>query len=59
MNEKLLAIFKRSEMTAAQLSEKSGIHKSILSRWKNGHHKLSIDSFEKLAKALQVKITIN
>jgi len=58
MNEKLLAIFKKSGLSCYKLGQLSGVDKSALQRWKKGYHKLSCDSLEAVAKALGKKITI-
>ena len=58
MNQQLLNIFRRSKLTALELSKLSKVSNSTVGRWIRGECEISVDKWEKIAKALNVRVTI-
>jgi transcriptional regulator with XRE-family HTH domain len=46
----------RRKLTQAELARRAGIHQVTVARLENGTHRPSMDTLQRLAKALRVKV---
>jgi len=58
MNAKLLAAYQRSDKTAYQIAQATGISNSTLSRWAQGRQSLGLDLAERIAQAIGYKLEL-
>ena len=55
-NEAFDFVMTHYQINADEIAQTSGIHKSAISKFRNGHHAMNSDNLQKLIKSLPPKV---
>lgn len=56
LSDQLRDIMRGSDLSQNELARRSGVHKTQLSRFMNGHRQLSLDNVDRISRVLQLTV---